>query len=230
MEITGTLIRELPREERPREKLLSLGAGFLSNRELLAILIGTGTKKNSSMNLADKLLSMDEKGIGHLSRCIPDDLKMVHGIGQAKACQIVAAVELGRRIATKPKGQTINVNVPSEVSALFMEEMRHLTKEYFNVLMLTTKNEIIAIDKVAVGDLNRAIVHPREVFSNAIKRSAATVVLVHNHPSGDPNPSRADIELTNRLIDAGEILGISVVDHIVIGDGKYFSMRDERLI
>lgn len=225
-----TLIKEMPNDERPREKLMRYGVNLLSNPELLAILIGSGTKDSSAIMLANKLLSLDGTGILFLTDCIPEELINVRGIGIAKACQLVSAIELGKRIAVKPKDKKININSPKEVSALFMEEMRYLRKEFFRVLMLNTKNEIIMVDNVSIGNLNSAIVHPREVFSRAIKKSASSIILVHNHPSGNPQPSREDIDLTNRLMESGKILGIEVLDHIIIGDGIFISLKEKMLI
>jgi DNA repair protein RadC len=228
--VKGTMIKELPIDERPREKLLCLGAGGLSNRELLAILIGSGTRRTSAAELADKLLALDSGGITYFSHCLPEDFCRIRGIGKAKSCQIAAAIELGKRIATAPVSKKVRTDMPAQVAELFMEEMRHLRKEVFSILMLTTKNQIICIEKIAVGSLNSAVVHPREVFANAIKRGAASVILVHNHPSGDPSPSREDLELTSRLVDAGAILGISVKDHLIIGDGVFISMKQQCII
>jgi DNA repair protein RadC len=224
------LIKELPAGERPREKLISYGARTLSNTELLAILIGSGTKDSSAIMLANKLLVLDNSGISFLTECVPEELTDVKGIGSAKACQLIAAIELGKRIATKPKEKKINVNSPKEVAALFMEEMRYLKKEFFKVLLLNTKNEVMTIDEVSIGNLNSAIVHPREVFSKAIKKSASSIILVHNHPSGNPQPSREDIDLTERLIESGKILGIEVLDHLIIGDGIFISLKEKMLI
>ncbi len=225
-----TLIKEMASDERPREKLMRYGVNLLSNSELLAILIGSGTRNSSAIMLANKLLSLDNSGILFLADCVPEELTTVKGIGIAKACQLISAIELGKRIAAKPKDKKININSPKEVSAMFMEEMRYLRKEFFQVLMLNTKNEIIMVDNVAVGNLNSAIVHPREVFSRAIKKSAASVILIHNHPSGNPQPSREDIDLTQRLMEAGKIIGIEVLDHIIIGDGNFISLKEKMLI
>ena len=225
-----TLIKEMPSDERPREKLMTYGVNLLSNPELLAILIGSGTKDSSAVMLANKLISLDHSGILFLADCIPEELTHVRGIGIAKACQLVSAMELGKRIAVKPKDKKVNVNSPKEVAALFMEEMRYLRKEFFQVLMLNTKNEIIMVDNVSIGNLNSAVVHPREVFSRAIKKSASSIILVHNHPSGNPQPSREDIDLTGRLMESGKILGIEVLDHIIIGDGIFISLKEKMLI
>jgi len=225
-----TLIKEMPNDERPREKLMKYGVNLLSNPELLAILIGSGTRDSSAITLASKLLTLDGSGILFLADCIPEELINVRGIGIAKACQLVSAIELGKRIAVKPKDKRININSPKEVASLFMEEMRYLRKEFFQVLMLNTKNEIIMVDNVSIGNLNSAIVHPREVFSRAIKKSASSIILVHNHPSGNPQPSREDIDLTSRLMESGKILGIEVLDHIIIGDGIFISLKEKMLV
>lgn len=224
------IIKDLPMEERPREKMISNGASFLSNAELLAILIGTGTRKKSSLDLANQVLSLETDGIRHLADCTPEEICEIPGMGIAKACQIISAIELGKRIATNPREKKISVNNPDSIANLFMEEMRYYKKEFFKVLLLNSKGEIISIEKTSIGDLNSTIVHPREIFYTPIRRSAAAVIFVHNHPSGNPIPSQEDIDVTNRLVEAGKILGIKVLDHIVIGDGTYVSFKDKQLI
>jgi DNA repair protein RadC len=224
------IIKDLPMEERPREKMISYGASLLSNAELLSILIRTGTKNNSSLDLANQVLSIEAEGIGYLGDCTIEEICKINGIGVAKACQIVSAIELGKRMATNPRGKKISVNNPEAIANLFMEEMRYYKKEFFNVLLLNSKGQIISIEKASIGDLNSTIVHPREIFCAPIRRSAAAVVFVHNHPSGNPAPSQEDIDVTNRLVEAGKILGIKVLDHIVIGDGIYVSFKDKQLI
>lgn len=222
-------IKELPEAERPRERLIRNGAGALSNSELLAILLGSGDRNASAVMLAERLLSADSSGIRFLTECSPEELCSIKGVGPAKAAILMAAVELGRRIMTTSGTSHINIKSPDDVAALFMEKMRYLKKENFNVLLLNTKSEMIAVENVSVGSLSSAEAHPREVFSNALKRGAAGIILVHNHPSGNPEPSSADIKLTERLSEAGSILGIEVLDHIVIGDGIYVSMKGEKL-
>lgn len=223
------LIRELPEEERPRERLLRYGASSLTNSELLAILMGSGSKDSSAIMLANRLISLDDTGISYLSQCDPEELSTVKGIGNAKACLLVASMELGKRVAARPKEKKVNVSSPKDVARLFMEEMRCYKKEYFKVLLLNTKNELMMTDEISVGTLNSAVVHPREVFNGAIKKSASSVILVHNHPSGNPSPSKEDIDLTKRLVESGKILGIEVLDHIIIGDGEYLSFKEKSL-
>ena len=222
-------IKEMPKDERPRERLVRNGAEVLSNAELLAILLGSGDRNASAVMLAERLLSTDPSGIRFLTECSPEELCSIKGIGPAKAAILIAAVELGKRIMSTSGTSRVNIKSPDSVAAIFMEKMRYLKKENFNVLLLNTKSEIIAVDHVSVGSLSSAEAHPREVFSNALKRSAAGVILVHNHPSGNPEPSSADIALTKRLSEAGNILGIEVLDHIVIGDGIYVSMKGDKL-
>ena len=223
-------IRELPFEERPREKMIACGRGTLSNSELLAILLGTGTKEKSALRLAEEVLALEEKGILFLTECAPEELAKVKGVGAAKSCQILAAVELGKRVATKPREKRPQAGNPDAIASLFMEELRYYKKEVFNVLMINTKGEVIGIDRTFVGDLCSTVIHPREVFLSAVKRSAAAVAFAHNHPSGDPTPSEDDIVTTKKLVEAGKILGIQVWDHIVIGDGTYVSFREKQLI
>ena len=221
------MIKEMPLSERPREKLFEKGVSSLSNTELVAILLGSGTRERSAVELAARLLASDQSGILYISSASPEELCSIDGIGPAKASVLIAAAELGRRMMTAPRSRRISASSPDEVAALFMEEMRYLKKEHFKVLLLNVKNEMIASEDVSVGSISSSDAHPREVFSGAVRRGAASVILVHNHPSGSPEPSEADRLLTVRLAEAGKILGIQVLDHIVIGDGEYVSMKRE---
>jgi len=224
------IMKDLPLEERPREKMIANGPEHLSNSELLAILIRTGTKNKSALNLANEVLIIENGGLAFLARCTLEELAGQKGIGMVKACQISAAVELGKRICVRQAEPRISVNNPESIADLFMNSLRDKQKEFFRVLLLNARGEIISIDEVAVGDLVSTVVHPREVFSKAVRRSAASVVLVHNHPSGSPLPSSADIATTKQLTEAGQILGIKVVDHIIIGDGSYLSFAQKGLL
>jgi DNA repair protein RadC len=223
-------IKELPEEERPREKLLRFGSTFLSNGELLAILIGTGTKDRSALSLANKVLSMEKEGLSYLVDCTPEELCGIEGIGNAKACKLVAAIELGKRISRSLGEKKYTAGSPDEVAALFMEEMRYLKKEYFKVLFLNTKNEILSSEDTSIGNLNSSIVHPREVFRSAIKKGAAAIIVIHNHPSGNPLPSQNDLNITKRLKEAGELLGIPLLDHLIIGNGVFVSLKEKMLM
>lgn len=223
-------IKKLPDKERPREKLLMQGKEALNNAELLAILLRTGTKEKSAIELAHEIIALNDEGLPGLCANTPEELSHIKGVGRAKACQILAAIELGRRVATHPRKKRITIGKPGDIVDLFMEKMRYYKEEHFCTLLLDTKGKVIEVVEVSVGDLNSAPVHPREVFKQAVRRSAAAVVLIHNHPSGDPTPSNEDLEITFRLIESAEILGINVVDHIIIGDGIYTSLKSEELM
>ena len=223
-------IRRLPENEKPREKLMREGKEKLSTTEIIAILIGSGTGGKSALELASEVISMDSSGIRFLAECRPEELIKIKGIGRAKACEILAAVELGRRIAAIPKIDNVRIEKSSDIADIFMERMRYYKKEHFISLLINVKGEIIEEAEVSIGDLCSSTTHPREVFIDAVRRSAGSVIFIHNHPSGDPTPSSADIETTRRVIESGDILGIPVLDHIVIGDGCYISMRAQGMI
>ena len=223
-------IKQMPSEEKPREKLLREGSDRLSTTEILAILINSGTKEISALEIAAQLLSMDKRGVRFLAECSPEELGRIKGMGQAKICTVLAAVELGKRIAAAPVRDRNLIRSSSDIADLFMEKMRYYKKEHFVSLMINAKGEIIEETEVSIGDLCSSSTHPREVFVDAVKRSAGSVVFLHNHPSGDPSPSDTDIQTTKRLIEAGTILGIPVLDHIIIGDSIYVSMKAMGLI
>lgn len=225
-----TTIKNMPVSERPREKMVTYGCQSLSNAELLAIVLSTGTKDKTAIDLARGILNMSNEGLRTLTNCTMEELMQIRGIGLAKASQVIAAVELGKRIALTANVNNYKIQGPEDVSNLLMEEMRYLNKEIFNIILLNTKNNVIAIENISVGSLNASIVHPREVFNIAIRRSSSAIILAHNHPSGDPKPSTEDINITKRLIEAGTIIGINVLDHIIIGDGIYFSMKEKEII
>ena len=226
-------MKDIPVNERPYEKLEKYGSETLSNAELLAIVIRTGSMEETSVALAQRLLTYggNSGGIAFLHDMSVEELKRTKGIGRVKALQIKAVMELSKRVsASLINNNRVTIKSPVEVSTLLMEEMRHLKKEVFKIILLNTKNHIIKYLDVSVGSLNSSIVHPREVFSEAVKAGCSGVLLVHNHPSGDPEPSREDIETTQRLVNAGNILGIKVLDHVVIGDGKYTSFKEQGLM
>lgn len=225
----GPLMMELPEDERPREKLIQGGAAVLSNTELLAVLLGTGTRNESAMGLAAKVLSA-AGGLEGLADLCPDDMSRLKGIGNAKACSLAAALELGRRMAAAGGRSSVRVGGPAEAAELFMESMRHLKKEHFRCALLNVKNEIICVENISVGCLNATHAHPRDVFEGAIRKGAASVIVAHNHPSGDPSPSDDDKKLTQRLAESGEILGIKLLDHIIVGNGIYFSMKEQGML
>lgn len=224
------IIKEMAPCERLIEKMFDSGIKSLSNAELLAVLLGSGTNRKSAVRLAEEILAIDDDGIRHLADITIDELRSVRGVKTVKASRIIAAIELGQRIATCVDNDKKYIMSTADVVATCMERMRYLKKEYFNCLLLNTKGMIIKEENISIGDLSSSIVHPREAFSEAIKRSAASVIFVHNHPSGDPEPSLEDIHTTKRLIEAGKILGIAVLDHIIIGDGVYSSFKEKRII
>ena len=216
-------IKDLPVEERPMEKMLSSGVKSLSNSELLAVILRTGNRNESAIGLAERVLSFLDSGVKDLTDTSPEELMHISGVGKSKACALAAVGELVKRAGAPRYEERIEVSCASEAAGLFMDSLRFERKEHFKTLLLDTKGRVIHIDEVSIGDLTMAPVHPREVFRGAIKRSAASIILVHNHPSGDPTPSSADMVLTERLVSAGKLIGISVHDHIIIGDGEYYS-------
>lgn len=225
-------IKDLPKNQRPRERLLKYGAKALSDVELLAVIIRTGTRSESALMLAQRLLKGEgsKTGLSFVADASIEELSQIKGIGPAKSIQIKAAIELGRRIHFRIDKEDVTINCPNDICDLLMNDMSTLKKEYFKVLLLNIKNKVIALEEISVGSLNASIVHPREVFKPAIKRSSASIILVHNHPSGDPTPSREDIEVTMRLVEAGNIIGIEVLDHIIFGNNRYISFREEHLM
>ena len=226
---TSLTIHDLPVSERPRERLQRLGVEALSAQEILALILGRGIAGESVMVTAQRLLSQfgGLKGIAGASL---EELSQVRGIGIAKGAQIKAAVELASRVEgySETAGKQV-VKTPEDVALLVQGRLKEKKKEYFLALMLDTRNQLIRIAEISVGSLDSSIVHPREVFKEAISASAASVIFVHNHPSGDTEASEDDIQLTKRLAGAGEIMGIDVLDHIIIGGKKYLSLKREGL-
>ncbi len=229
MDNNSISIKDMPLEERPREKLLARGPEALSNAELLAILLRVGNKNESAVQLATRVISQGG-GLNKLPDLSIEDLQENKGIGPDKAVMIKAALELGSRLATAPREVQGSITNPRQAALLFMEELRYKKKEYFKILLLNTKNQLISREEISVGSLSASIVHPREIFNIPLRKSASSVILFHNHPSGDPSPSQEDLEVTRRLVDAGNILGIKVRDHIIIGDGSFYSFREKGLI
>ena len=227
----ATMVRDLPAAERPRERLLAGGAGSLSNVELLAILLRTGTTKDSVLHLAEKVLSqLQDRGLPAFTDMAPEELAGIHGIGGAKAATVLAAVELGRRLGEKAAEQRYVIHGPEDAAAYAMPHFRYERREHFAVLLLNTKNHVLAMPVISIGSLTASIVHPREVFCEAIRHAAASMILLHNHPSGDPSPSRDDIAVTERLVKAGKIMDIQVLDHIILGDKKYISLKEKGMV
>jgi len=222
-------IHDLPASERPRERLQKFGVEALSAQEILALILGRGIAGESVMMTAQRLLSQfgSLKGIASAS---VEELSQVKGIGIAKASQIKAAFELTNRLedysGAKDKP---SVKTPEDVVSAVRSRLRGKKKEHFLALLLDTRSQLIKVSEISIGSLDTSIVHPREVFKEAISASAASVIFVHNHPSGNPEASEDDTELTKRLAEAGEIMGIDVLDHIIIGDKKHLSLKREGL-
>ena len=221
-------IQDMTLEERPREKMILNGAGSLTDAELLAILIRTGTKQFNAIQLGKAIIEKADN-IRYLQNITIEDLESITGIGKTKAVQIKAALELGNRIASY-KPAKYKIKNPWDIYKYYMESLRYQYKEIFKVVLLNTKNEIITDVDISMGTLNSSLVHPREVFREAIRRSSNKIILLHNHPSGNAEPSKEDKSVTNRLKECGELIGIEVIDHIIIGDGIYFSFKENMLI
>lgn len=222
-------LKEYPEELRPRERLCRYGVQSLSDRELIALLLATGSRNTTALELAESILTR-YKGLRGLVNITIEELSSFPGIGKAKGAKILSAIELGKRISIKESKLHPVIKSPEDVSNLMMEEMCYLDREHFKVLLLNTKGQVMSCETISIGSLNSSLVHPREVFKLAIKKSTASMILLHNHPSGDPTPSREDIEVSKRIIEAGELLGIKVLDHIIIGDKKYCSLKEKGFI
>ncbi|WP_442595243.1 RadC family protein [Neobacillus sp. D3-1R] len=220
------MIRDFPQDERPRERFVSNGPQSLSNHELVALLLRTGTSQESVLQLSNRLLTHFE-GLRQLKAATLEEMTAIKGIGQAKAIQVLAAVELGRRISNLAYDDRYVIRSPEDGAKYVMNDMRFLTQEHFVCLYLNTKNQVMHKQTIFIGSLNASIVHPREVYKEALKRSAASVICVHNHPSGDPTPSREDIEVTKRLVEVGKIIGIELLDHLIIGENKFVSLKEK---
>ncbi|NLN96797.1 MAG: DNA repair protein RadC [Eubacteriaceae bacterium] len=221
------IIREMPEDERPREKLIELGAQSLTKAELIAIIISTGTREKSAIDLGREILFRFGDNLSDFLDMRIEELcrdKSLKGIGVAKACKIKAALELGKRLGdTKPQDETITT--PEAAASCLMDALRYKKTEHFAILILDTKRKLINRELISIGTLDASIAHPREIFSPAIRQHGSAIIVGHNHPSGDPTPSREDIAVTRRLVDAGELLGIPVLDHVIVTDQAYISLR-----
>ena len=219
-------IKEWPPHERPRERFRALGPAALRTAELLAILASTGAGGRSALEIAESLYERFGRSLRRLGTAPGAQLRAVPGIGEARAVAIQAALELGRRAAEEVRQEDGRVTTPRDVYRRFELRLRDLRQEEFHILLLNTQNAVLREVMITRGILDASVVHPREVFAPALAESAAAVILVHNHPSGDPTPSPADREITRQLMEAGRILGIPVRDHVVVGNGRYASFLD----
>ncbi|MCW5875643.1 MAG: DNA repair protein RadC [Anaerolineales bacterium] len=221
-------IADLPAAERPRERLRQQGAQSLSTAELLAVLLRTGVPGESAVRLGERLLG-HFGGLAGLQRADFAEVQSQHGLGEAKAATLKAAIELGRRLAVQEPGERPAISGPADAAALVQYEMAGLEQEHLRAILLDTRNKVIAIEEVSQGTLNSAQVRIAELFKAAIRRNAAALILVHNHPSGDPTPSADDIALTRQVREAGRLLEIEVLDHLIIGQGRYVSLKEQKL-
>jgi DNA repair protein RadC len=219
-------IKEIPVDDRPREKMASKGATALTDAELVAILLRTGTAEKSALDIASELTADGGlyKRLASITRL--NELMNIKGLGQAKAATVLAALEIGRRIASAKPVEKIHLSCPQDVAEFLMPRLRYAVKEQFIVILLNGKNKVVGTEVISEGSLSSSVVHPREVYASALLHHAAAIMVAHNHPSGDPKPSDEDREITSLLAQSGKVLGIPLVDHIVIGDGTYYSFLE----
>lgn len=224
-------IKDMPEDERPRERLCKYGPETLRTAELLALLINTGSREFTAIQLGEQLLQKYEGNLKRMSHESPVQLaRGIKGLGVGKTSHIAAAFELGRRLAAYMDTDRVQIRGPEDVVQLLMSALRGRTQETLHVLCLDTKNFVTRRRQIFEGSLNASIIHPREIFKFAIQESAASIVLVHNHPSGDPTPSGEDIRATRQIADAGKLLEIPLLDHVILGDGRFVSFKERQLI
>lgn len=223
------LIKEMPKEERPRERLIESGPEALSNEELIAILLRTGDKELSVVDLSKEVLYHLES-LEDLKRMSVFELMNIRGIKEAKACTLIAAIELGKRLASLKKENKRIIQSAYDVYHDLFPSLAHLMQEHFMAIYLNTKSEVITKETIFIGTINQTLIHPREIFKTAIKLSASAVIFVHNHPTGDSTPSKADLRATETLIQASDLMGIDLIDHIIIGKGEFYSIKDQKRI
>lgn len=221
-------IQELPTADRPRERLIAAGPGALGSAELLAIILRTGQPGENVMRLAERLLARFN-GLPGIARAAIDELTTVPGIGPAKAVEVKAALELGRRLLSAAPDERTPITSPADAANLLMSEMALLEQEHLRVILLDTRNRVLRVSTLYIGSLNSSVVRVGELFREAIRSNAAALIVAHNHPSGDPAPSPEDVQVTRELVKAGQLLGIPVLDHVVIGRNRYVSLKERGL-
>ena len=226
--MTYVTVKEMPPEERPRERIARVGAQALSSTELLAIILRLGVGGENVLSMAQRILS-SYGGLGGLARADFSQLAAERGLGPAKTAQILAALELGRRLMAESPEERWQIRAPSDAAHILMPVIGHQEQEHFVILYLDTRNRVTDRETLYKGSLNTSLVRTAEVFRGAVRRNCAAVIVAHNHPSGDPNPSPEDVALTRRLVDAGKLLEIPVLDHLVIGENRYVSLRERAL-
>lgn len=225
-------MKEMPGSEQPYEKCMLSGAKVLSDAELLAVIIRTGSKGEKSIELSRKVLNLSNynQGILGLNHLSYHDLLKIKGIGKVKAIQILCIVELSRRMAKARALNHLSFTSPVTIADYYMEDLRHKEQEHLILMMLNTKNRLICDQVLTKGTVNSSLISPREIFIESLKKDAVYIILVHNHPSGDPTPSKEDIAVTMRLKEAGALIGIFLLDHIIIGDNRYISMKERGIL
>ena len=225
-------VKELPVSERPYEKCEKYGASALSDAELLAVILRTGTKEQRVIDLAVNILNYSTvcPGLLGLNYLTMKDLMSIKGIGRVKAIEILCITELTKRMAKEIRRESIRLLTPESVAGFYMQDMRHLTNEQVMLVMLDSKNRIIKDMIISEGTVNASIMPTREVYVQALKYEAVNIILIHNHPSGDPSPSAEDIRVTKRLVEAGNLIGITLMDHIIIGDKRYVSLKEQGIL
>jgi DNA repair protein RadC len=222
------MLRDLPLDMRPRERMLLAGPGALSNAELLAILLRTGVPGESVIHVAENLL-VRFCGLPGIAQANFEELYSVNGVGEAKATQLKAALEIGRRLLLALPQERLQIRSPSDVASMLMLEMSLLDQEHMRAVLLDTKNNVLRVATVYTGSLNTAVVRIGEVFREAIRANCASIIVVHNHPSGDPTPSPEDVRVTEMLVEAGKLLDVAVLDHVVIGRNRFVSLKERGL-
>lgn len=232
MQKQNSLIQRMSKQDRPREKFERLGAEKLTDAELLALILRTGTKNSGAVALAEEILNLDISGNGleklyHMSK---KDLMNIHGVGEVKAVQILAICELSIRLSKIQARESISFRSPESIARYYMNEFRSYRQEHLMLLLFDTKNHLLGERLISKGTVNSSIAEPRDIFCEALRMGAVSIVLVHNHPSGDTTPSSADLIVTERIREAGELLGIHLLDHIIVGNGSYISMKEKNLM
>ena len=227
---THITMKEMPESEQPLEKCIRYGARALSDAELLAVILKTGTRNLTALQLAQFFLSRKEKNLLNLVNMRPEEMKEIPGIGQVKAAQLKCIAELAERIAKTSRLRDVRLNEPASVAGYYMESLRLKTKENLLLAMFDAKSHLLGEETISVGTVTNSLVSPREIFMIAMEYRAAHIVLLHNHPSGDPTPSEADLAVTRRVAEGGRILEIVLADHIIIGDNRYISFRENGLL
>jgi DNA repair protein RadC len=225
-------VKELPITERPYEKCEKYGAASLSDAELIAVIIRSGSNKERCVDVANRILNFNEmeKGLIGIHQLSMKDFMQIHGVGKVKAIQLLCLTEISKRMAKAVYSSKLKLTNPDSIAGYYMEQMRHLRVEQTLLLMLDTKCKLIADMVLSIGSVNASITAPREIFLNALRHSAVSIILLHNHPSGDPTPSREDITTTKRIKEAGQLIGILLMDHIIIGDTTYVSLKERGFI